>query len=77
MSFFYILFSNSAHKFYIGHTTESVEERLRKHNSNHNGFTGKFNDWRVVYFETFPSKNLLTKENAKLRHGKVEPELKN
>ncbi|MBL7870279.1 MAG: GIY-YIG nuclease family protein, partial [Cyclobacteriaceae bacterium] len=48
---FYILFSSTAGKFYIGHTTEPIEERLRKHNSNHKGFTGKFQDWKIVFIE--------------------------
>jgi len=55
---FYILFSHSANKYYIGHTTEFVEERLRKHNSNHKGFTGKSGDWVVVYTESYPTKSL-------------------
>jgi putative endonuclease len=55
---FYILFSIKANRFYIGHTTESLEERIRKHNSNHKGFTGKFQDWRLVYYEAFSSKQL-------------------
>ena len=55
---FYILFSTKAGKFYIGHTTEPIEVRVRKHNSDHKGFTGKFNDWKVVYQETFSSKQL-------------------
>jgi len=53
---FYILFSESADKYYVGHTTEPIEERLRKHNSNHKGFTGKFADWIVVYTEVYASK---------------------
>jgi len=57
-SYFYILFSQSANQFYIGHTTEPVEERLRKHNSDHKGFTGKVHDWRVVYHETFENKKI-------------------
>jgi putative endonuclease len=55
---FYILFSTKANRFYIGHTTEPLEERIRKHNSNHKGFTGKFQDWKLVYRETYPSKQL-------------------
>ena len=55
---FYILFSSSANKFYIGHTSELLEERLRKHNSNHKGFTGRFNDWKVIYSESFSTKEL-------------------
>ena len=53
---FYILFSALADKYYVGHTTEPIEERLRKHNSNHKGFTGKFADWIVAYTEMHPSK---------------------
>ena len=53
---FYILYSVSADKYYIGHTTEPIEERLRKHNSNHKGFTGKFADWIVVHIEIHESK---------------------
>ena len=55
---FYILFSTKANKFYIGYTTEPIEVRVRKHNSDHKGFTGKFNDWKVVYQERFSSKQL-------------------
>ena len=58
MALVYILFSPTAYKFYVGHTTESMEDRLRKHNSNHEGFTGKFQDWRVAYTESYQSKNL-------------------
>ena len=49
---FYILFSASANKFYIGHTTEPVQERLKKHLANHTGFTAKFKDWKIdeLYF---------------------------
>jgi len=52
---FYILRSKTLDKFYIGHTS-SLEERLRKHNSNHKGFTGKVNDWRIVYSEEYATK---------------------
>ena len=53
--YFYILYSEHIDKFYVGHTN-NLEERLRKHNSNHKGFTGKANDWLVVYFEEFDTK---------------------
>ena len=44
---FYILYSRSADRYYIGHTSELIEERVRKHNSNHKGFTGKLHDWTI------------------------------
>jgi len=34
-----------------------LEERLRKHNSKHKGFTGKSADWKIVYTECFLSKS--------------------
>ena len=56
MACFYILFSEAAGKYYVGHTTEEIQERLRKHNTNHKGFTGKFKDWVVVYLEEHSTK---------------------
>ncbi|MBL7842810.1 MAG: GIY-YIG nuclease family protein [Cyclobacteriaceae bacterium] len=64
---FYILYSSTAGKYYVGHTTEDLGERLRKHNSHHKGFTGKFNDWQVVYYEAFT-----TKEEAYKREREVK-----
>jgi putative endonuclease len=64
---FYILYSEGADKFYIGHTGDDIEERLRKHNSNHSGFTGKYNDWRVMYQESH-----LRKSEAYQRESEVE-----
>jgi putative endonuclease len=55
--YFYILHSTKRNKYYIG-STQNLEERLRKHNSNHKGFTGGVGDWEIVYFETYDSKNL-------------------
>ena len=52
----YILYSDSLDKFYIGHTGELMSERLRKHLSNHKGFTGSLSDWRIVYQEHQPDK---------------------
>jgi putative endonuclease len=54
--YFYIIFSVSLDKYYIGHTSD-LSERLRKHNSSHKGFTGKVNDWSYVYTESYQSKN--------------------
>ena len=54
--YFYIIFSLKLDKYYIGHTADLCE-RLRKHNSNHKGYTGKADDWAFVYTETFDSKS--------------------
>ena len=52
----YILFSEQRDKYYIGFTSDTLENRLRKHNSNHKGFTGSLGDWRIVFHKTHQSK---------------------
>ncbi len=56
MAYFYILYSQSLDKYYLGHTTEELEERLRKHLSNHKGYTARAKDWEIVYSEEFATK---------------------
>jgi len=51
----YILYSTKIDKYYIGYSAD-LEERLRKHNTNNKSFTGKTNDWKIVYSEVFGSK---------------------
>ncbi|MBL4655768.1 MAG: GIY-YIG nuclease family protein [Bacteroidia bacterium] len=69
MHFVYILFSEIINKFYIGHTS-NLFERLRKHNSNHKGFTGKANDWKIMYQEIFESKNDASKREREIKGWK-------
>jgi putative endonuclease len=52
----YILFSETKNKFYIGCTSDELQERIRKHNSHHKGFTGNVNDWVLAYVEQFDCK---------------------
>ncbi|RMG83733.1 MAG: GIY-YIG nuclease family protein [Bacteroidetes bacterium] len=52
----YILYSPTLNKYYIGYTGDDMEERLRRRNSRHKGYTGKVNDWRVVYQEVYSTK---------------------
>ena len=54
---FYILYSKTKDKYYIGFTGDSIHERLRKHNSDHKGFTGSIGDWETRYTETHLEKN--------------------
>ena len=56
MALFYILFSATLDRYYIGHTGESMEERLRKHLADHTHWTARAKDWRVVHIEPFPDK---------------------
>lgn len=68
MSYFtYILFSKSKNKYYIGHTGDELQERVRKHNSNHKGFTGGVGDWSLAYKEEFQSKSEAYKRERKIK----------
>ena len=66
MYYLYVLFSKKIDKYYIGHTG-NLKDRLKKHNTNHKGFTGKAMDWKIVYTEEYP-----TKEEAYFRERQVK-----
>ena len=51
----YIIYSKTLDKYYIGFTADIVS-RLQRHNQKGKGFTGKENDWQLVYKEEFASK---------------------
>jgi putative endonuclease len=63
--FTYILYSEKLDRYYIGSTGDDIYERLRRHNSNHKGFTGRTDDWKIVYSEKYNSKpDALTREKS-------------
>jgi putative endonuclease len=67
---FYILYSSCLDKFYIGHTEMPMEDRLRKHLSNHGGFTGRAKDWEVVFTEDYASKSDAMKREYEVKGWK-------
>jgi len=75
MYFCYILHSKTLDKFYIGHSSESLQERLRRHLSDHKGFTSKAKDWIIVYFENFDSKALAYKREREIKAWKSKSKL--
>ncbi len=52
MFYVYILFSKTRDKYYIG-SSQNIEQRVKKHNEKHKGFTGHTKDWVLVYSEEF------------------------
>ncbi len=72
----YILYSQSLDKFYIGSTADSIEERIRRHNSNHSGFTGVVNDWHLVYKEEFGDKSIALKREKEIKAWKSKKRIK-
>jgi len=73
-NYFYILFSEKLDKYYIGHTSD-LPERLGRHHSNHKGFTGKANDWIVVYTETYSTKELAYARERQVKNWKSKVRL--
>ena len=61
----YILYSIIKDRYYIGFTGDEMQERLRKHNSNHRGFTCKVADWRIMHTESFAQKKEAMKREWK------------
>ena len=53
--FFYILHSAALDKYYVGYTSD-IPGRLRRHIAKHKGFTGKVDDWVLVYLEKYTDK---------------------
>ena len=66
MYYTYILHSQKLSKYYIGYS-DDVDNRLKKHLTDHKGFTGKAKDWKVVYTESYT-----TKEEARKRELQIK-----
>ena len=67
---FYILFSFVKNRYYIGFTSDSITERLRKHNTNHKGFTGGIGDWQIKYEEIYFTKPEAIKREQQVKKWK-------
>lgn len=65
----YIIYSISINKYYIG-ITSNLDQRIRKHNSNHKGFTGRANDWELKYCENYDSKNEAKRREEQIKSWK-------
>jgi putative endonuclease len=68
--YFYILYSASLDKYYVGHTSDTLEERVRRHLSDHSGFTSKAKDWQVVYNEEFAAKSQAYRRELEIKSWK-------
>ena len=63
----YIIRSKSIDRFYIGYTSLSMDERLSYHNYKNKGYTGKANDWKVVWVIEYESKSKAMTEEKKIK----------
>ena len=67
---FYVLYSEKLGRYYIGSTGDDIGERLRRHNSNHKGFTGSANDWTIMYIESFETKTRAEQREREVKKWK-------
>jgi putative endonuclease len=51
-------------------STADPEIRLIKHLSNHSGFAPQAKDWKIVFKEEFPDKNLALSRESQLKKWK-------
>mgnify|MGYP003413246642 CR=1 FL=1 len=66
----YILYSKSKDQYYVGFTGDNLSERIRKHNSNHKGFTGNLGDWILKYAEPCLSKAVAMERERQIKRWK-------
>ncbi len=65
----YILFSELLNSYYVG-VTSNLEDRIKKHNRKHRGFTGRVNDWSIVYKEEHASKQDALNRESEIKSWK-------
>ncbi len=65
----YILYSKTLDKYYVG-ISSNIEERIKKHNRNHKGFTGRVNDWELKYTKNHESKSDARKRELQIKSWK-------
>ena len=66
----YILYSSTLDKYYIGYTSESIDERIRKHLSSHSGFTSHAKDWILMYQEKLTDETSALKRENEIKSWK-------
>jgi putative endonuclease len=68
----YILFSDQLQKHYVGYTNKPVDQRVQEHLHNHQGFTSKAKDWKIIFQQQLVSKTdaLLLERKIKKRGAK-------
>src|SRR5688500_12618598 len=66
----YILHSRQLNRYYVGHTSDLIEQRLRRHLTDHDGFTSKAKDWKLVYQETFEDKKSAATREREIKSWK-------
>ena len=69
MFYTYILYSESADRYYIG-STENLEKRLEKHNFGGTASTRPYRRWKLVYREEYSTKAEALKRENEIKRKK-------
>ena len=69
MYYFYILYSKQLDSYYAGHTN-NIESRIKKHLSNHKGYTAKAKDWILVFSENYTTKSEAYNRELEIKNWK-------
>jgi putative endonuclease len=70
MAHVYILYSHCLEQYYIGSTDDILKERLRRHLTNHKGFTSKTKDWIIAYSEQYQDSNEARQREIQIKNWK-------
>jgi putative endonuclease len=65
----YILFSKNRDRYYIGSTAD-VDGRLKRHNTDHAGYTGHSGDWKLLWKKVFDGKFAALEFERKIKSWK-------
>ncbi len=69
MFYVYIIYSDSADKYYVGYTTD-LEKRLIEHNSGISKFTSRCSDWEIKYTESFTDRESAIQREKEIKNKK-------
>ena len=64
MCYCYIIYSIKLDHYHVGSTCDDLNERLRRHNSNHKGYTGKTRHWKLVRSKNFESTEMARRRDS-------------
>ena len=70
------MFSQKLNRYYVGYSS-CLNERIKKHNSNHKGYTGKANDWVLLYSEKYESKQEAYAREREIKAWKSKKRIEN
>jgi putative endonuclease len=65
----YIIYSSDLDKYYVGHTAD-MNTRIKKHLTQHKGYTATAKDWKIVFLKSFKTKNSAYEFERKIKKMK-------